>query len=186
MDAAECKHLVLGLIFLKYLSDAFEERGRQMPELVADPASDLYIEDPADRTDVLEERDYYRLANVFWVPPVARWETLRNQAKQPEIGRLLDEALIAIGDPNPSLKNILDKRFPDTDRALTPGPAHRPHLEDRLHLRGQRGGRSRRGLRVFPRPVRHGGGQEGRPVLHARLGHACAGGDALPAQGPHL
>ncbi len=114
MDAAEYKHLVLGLIFLKYVSDAFAERRREIPELVADPASDLYIEDPADRADVLEERDYYKLDNVFWVPPVARWEELRNQAKQPEIGRLLDEALVAIEDANPTLKNILDKRFART------------------------------------------------------------------------
>ena len=114
MDAAEYKHLVLGLIFLKYVSDAFEERRREIPRIVADSTSDLYIEDPADRVDVLEDRDYYRLANVFWVPPVARWETLRNQAKQPEIGRLLDEALVAIEDANPSLKNILDKRFART------------------------------------------------------------------------
>ncbi len=114
MDAAEYKHLVLGLIFLKYVSDAFEERRREIPQLVADPTSDLFITDPADRTDVLEDRDYYKLANVFWVPPVARWETLRNQAKQPEVGRLLDEALVAIEDANPSLKNILDKRFART------------------------------------------------------------------------
>lgn len=114
MDAAEYKHIVLGLIFLKYVSDAFEERRREIPRLVADPSSDFYIEDPADRADVLEERDYYKLANVFWVPPAARWETLRNQAKQPEIGRLLDEALIAIEDANPTLKNILDKRFART------------------------------------------------------------------------
>lgn len=81
---------------------------------MADLASEFYIEDPADRVDVLEERDYYRLANVFWVPSAARWETLRDQAKQPEIGRLLDEALVAIEDANPTLKNILDKRFART------------------------------------------------------------------------
>ena len=114
MDAAEYKHLVLGLIFLKYVSDAFEERRQAIPGIVADTASEFYIEDPADRGDVQEERDYYKLANVFWVPPVARWERLRDQAKQPEIGRLLDEALVAIEDANPSLKNILDKRFART------------------------------------------------------------------------
>ena len=68
----------------------------------------------AEQTKALEDRDYYASANVFWVPPVARWETLRNQAKQPEIGRLLDDALVAIEDANPSLKNILDKRFART------------------------------------------------------------------------
>jgi type I restriction enzyme M protein len=115
MDAAEYKHLVLGLIFLKYVSDSFDERRGEVAALLADPASDLYFSDNAkEQAQALEDRDYYTSANVFWVPQVARWEALRNQAKQPEIGRLLDEALIAIEDFNPSLKNILDKRFART------------------------------------------------------------------------
>lgn len=115
MDAAEYKHLVLGLIFLKYVSDAFEEHRRMVAEMLADPASEVYFtDDTAAQAESLEDRDYYTSANVFWVPPAARWETLRNQAKQPEIGRLLDEALIAIEDANPTLKNILDKRFART------------------------------------------------------------------------
>jgi type I restriction enzyme M protein len=92
MDAAEYKHLVLGLIFLKYVSDSFDERRREVAVMLADPASELHFsDDPAEQAKALEDRDYYTSANVFWVPPVARWETLRNQAKQPEIGRLLDE-----------------------------------------------------------------------------------------------
>ena len=114
MDAAEYKHLVLGLIFLKYVSDAFDERRREVARIVADPFSEWFLDDQTDRADALEETDYYKLANVFWVPQVARWETLRNQAKQPEIGCLLDDALVAIEDVNPSLKNILDKRFART------------------------------------------------------------------------
>jgi type I restriction enzyme M protein len=115
MDAAEYKHLVLGLIFLKYVSDAFTERQREVARLLADPGSDLYFsDDPGEQAAALEDRDYYTSVNVFWVPQVARWETLRNQAKQPGIGRLLDEALVAIEDANPSLKNILDKRFART------------------------------------------------------------------------
>ena len=114
MDAAEYKHLVLGLIFLKYVSDAFDERRKEIPALVADPDGEFYIPDPADRGDVLEERDYYEVANVFWVPAAARWETLRNHAKQPDIGRLLDDALVAIEDANPKLKGMLDKRFART------------------------------------------------------------------------
>jgi len=83
--------------------------------LLADPTSDLFFStEAAEQEKALEDRDYYASANVFWVPAVARWETLRNQAKQPEIGRLLDEALVAIEDANPSLKNILDKRFART------------------------------------------------------------------------
>jgi type I restriction enzyme M protein len=115
MDAAEYKHLVLGLIFLKYVSDAFEERRAAIAVEVADPSKDdRYLDDAADRAAALEDRDYYKEANVFWVPQSARWETLRNQAKQPEIGRILDEALVAIEDHNPPLKNILDKRFART------------------------------------------------------------------------
>lgn len=115
MDAAEYKHLVLGLIFLKYVSDAFDERRRIIAEELADTSSDLFFtDDPAEQAQALEDRDYYSQANVFWVPPSARWETIRNQAKQPEIGRILDDALVAIEDHNPTLKNILDKRFART------------------------------------------------------------------------
>ena len=75
MDAAEYKHLVLGLIFLKYVSDAFDERRREVAKLLADPASELFFsDDAAEQTKALEDRDYYSSANVFWVPQVARWE----------------------------------------------------------------------------------------------------------------
>jgi type I restriction enzyme M protein len=115
MDAAEYKHLVLGLIFLKYVSDAFDERRAAVASEVADSANeDRYLEDPADRAAALEDRDYYRESNVFWVPQSARWETLRNQAKLPDIGRILDDALVAVEDNNPRLKGILDKRFART------------------------------------------------------------------------
>src|ERR1035441_8130755 len=88
--------------------------GGRLPSCRA-PSSELFFSDDAsEQAKALEDRDYYSSANVFWVPPVARWETLRNQAKQPEIGRLLDDALVAIEDVNPSLKNILDKRFART------------------------------------------------------------------------
>src|SRR6185437_10443402 len=87
MDAAEYKHLVLGLIFLKYVSDAFDERRRIVAQQLADPNSEIYFtDDPAEQARALEDRDYYSQANVFWVPQSARWETLRNKAKQPEIG----------------------------------------------------------------------------------------------------
>lgn len=115
MDAAEYKHIVLGLIFVKYVSDAFDERRRQVAALLADPKSELYFsDDPAEQAEALEDRDYYSSANVFWVPQSARWETLRNLAKQPDIGDLVDKALVAIEDENPTLKNILDKRFART------------------------------------------------------------------------
>ena len=111
MDAAEYKHIVLGLIFLKYISDAFDERRAALKAAFADPASDLHLPDPADHADALEERDYYTMVNTFWVPAQARWEAIRAQAKQADIGVRIDAALEAIEADNPRLKGILDKRF---------------------------------------------------------------------------
>jgi len=110
MDAAEYKHIVLGLIFLKYVSDAFQERREYLEKQFASAVSDFYL--PEDlRESALEERDYYTMANVFWMPEESRWETIRNKAKRSDIGKVVDDALIAIEADNPRLKNILDKRF---------------------------------------------------------------------------
>ncbi len=111
MDAAEYKHVVLGLIFLKYISDAFDERREELKAAFADPQHELYIGDESVYAELLEDRDYFTMANVFWVPQSARWEAIRNQAKQPDIGKRIDDALIAIELDNPRLKGILDKRF---------------------------------------------------------------------------
>lgn len=111
MDAAEYKHVVLGLIFLKYISDSFDERREELKAAFANPKHELYISDESVYAELLEDRDYYTMANVFWVPQSARWETIRNQAKQPNIGKRIDDALIAIEQDNPRLKGILDKRF---------------------------------------------------------------------------
>ncbi|ABO53036.1 type I restriction-modification system subunit M [Burkholderia vietnamiensis] len=119
MDAAEYKHIVLGLIFLKYISDAFCERRAQLSAAFADESDDLFLPDATDHVVALEERDYYTMANVFWVPAVARWETLRAQAKQADIGVRIDAALEAIEADNARLKGILDKRFGRTQ--LEPG-----------------------------------------------------------------
>ena len=119
MDAAEYKHIVLGLIFLKYVSDAFAERRSELDRRFADPADDYFIEDKVLRADDLEERDYYTEANVLWVPESARWECIRDQAKLSNLGKIIDDALVAIEDENPRLKGILDKRFARTQ--LEPG-----------------------------------------------------------------
>ncbi len=119
MDAAEYKHIVLGLIFLKYISDAFAERRAELALRFADPDDEYFIEDEAFRLTDLEERDYYTEANVFWVPDAARWESIRNQAKQPDIGKIIDKALTEIETENPRLKGILDRRFARTQ--LEPG-----------------------------------------------------------------
>jgi type I restriction enzyme M protein len=98
MDAAEYKHVVLGLIFLKYISDAFEE---QHAKLVAEKASGADPEDP----------DEYRALGIFWVPPEARWAHLKAQAKQPSIGQLIDDAMSGIERDNPALKGVLPKDY---------------------------------------------------------------------------
>lgn len=115
MDAAEYKHIVLGLIFLKYISDTFEAQQEKVQQMLSDPKSEYFIsEDPDEYQAELEEHDYYRQDNVFWVPQEARWSKLRAQAKQPDIGSLIDKAMMAIENDNASLRGILDKRFGST------------------------------------------------------------------------
>jgi type I restriction enzyme M protein len=112
MDAAEYKHIVLGLIFLKYISDTFDIQKNKIKKMVSDKKSDLFIsEDPKVFEKELEDRDYYIQDNVFWVPQKARWEKIRAQAKQPDIGSIIDKAMIEIENENKSLQGKLDKRF---------------------------------------------------------------------------
>ena len=117
MDAAEYKHIVLGLIFLKYISDSFSEQKERIKEMVTDPNSDFFISE--DLNDInekdIEDRDYYTQDNVFWVPESARWETLRSQAKQTDLGAIIDRAMGDIESENNSLKGKLDKRFGRTE-----------------------------------------------------------------------
>ena len=113
MDAAEYKHIVLGLIFVKYISDTFQTRRAELTRKFADVNDSYYLPD-ADQTlinEELEDRDYYKEVNVFWVPETARWESLRAQAKQADIGKRIDDALSLIETENPKLKGILDKRY---------------------------------------------------------------------------
>ncbi len=98
MDAAEYKHVALGLIFLKYISDAFEEA---YAKLEAERGQGADPEDP----------DEYRAQSIFWVPPEARWQHLKNQARQPTIGRLVDDAMAAVERDNQALKDVLPKEY---------------------------------------------------------------------------
>jgi type I restriction enzyme M protein len=98
MDAAAYKHVVLGLLFLKYISDAFEAQHAQL-EAERDQGADP--EDP----------DEYRALNIFWVPAEARWSHLKAQAKQATIGQLVDAAMAAIARDNPALKGVLPKDY---------------------------------------------------------------------------
>jgi len=113
VDAAEYKHIVLGLIFLKYVSDTFQARRDELARRFGDAADDYHLPD-ADAASIaaeLEDRDYYREVNVFWVPEGARWEALRAAAKQADIGKRIDDALAEIESENAKLKGILDKRY---------------------------------------------------------------------------
>lgn len=96
MDAAEYKHVVLGLVFLKYISDAFQE---------------LHDAFAADKDSDPEDRDEYTAENVFWVPKVARWAKLQANAKQPTVGKFIDDAMSAIEKDNPTLKGVLPKDY---------------------------------------------------------------------------
>lgn len=100
IDAAEYKHIVLGLIFLKYISDAFEELHSKLIEGKGDYAG----ADP-------EDADEYKAENVFFVPEKSRWSYLQSRAKLPEIGKDVDNAMDAIEKANPSLKDVLPKVF---------------------------------------------------------------------------
>lgn len=96
IDAAEYKHVVLGLIFLRYISSAFEA---------------LHAKLSADKWADPEDRDEYRAENVFFVPPSARWSYLQTRAKTPEIGKDVDAAMDAIERDNPSLRGVLPKVY---------------------------------------------------------------------------
>ena len=138
LDAAQYKHAVLGLLFVKYVSDAFDIRRQELVEQFKNPAHDYFL-DPGDYdsdgeyqaeiADELEIRDYYTEKNVFWVPQLARWQTLQDNATLApgteieiingkkhtytfrSVGRLIDDALEAIEKDNPKLKGVLNKSY---------------------------------------------------------------------------
>ncbi len=115
MDPSEYKHVVLGLLFLKYIADAFEERREEIRASVNDPESDNY---ELAVEELLEDRDEYTADNVFWVPAEARWTHFQANAKQETIGKKLDDGMDAIEKENPSLKGVLPKIFamPNLDK----------------------------------------------------------------------
>jgi type I restriction enzyme M protein len=112
VEEARYKDLALGLIFLKFVSESFEHQRSRAAAEIADPSSVLYLKDEAQREDVLDaDRDYYADANVPWLPPEGRWDRLKANAKQANIGQLVDDAMTAIERENPNLRGVLPKVF---------------------------------------------------------------------------
>lgn len=121
MDAAEYKHVVLGLIFLKYVSDSFDEFRTELKAQFKDPKHPNYFKGAkeSDLEAELEDRDYFTSNNVFWVPEISRWfgnevsgaKGIQDQAKSTKIGTIIDDAMAEIEKENPKLKNILPKDF---------------------------------------------------------------------------
>lgn len=113
IDASQYKHIVLGLLFLKYVSDSFYQRRQQLEQWVADPKEkDYFISNEKDRKLVVDDKDQYKGASIFYIPEKARWEQLRGRAMHPDIGRYIDEAMEAIEAENPKeLKGVLPKEY---------------------------------------------------------------------------
>ncbi len=103
MDSSEYKYVVLGLIFVKYISDKFESKYRELVE---------------EGEGFEEDRDEYESENIFWVPKEARWEHIKNNAKDEKIGQIIDDAMILIEHENPTLRGVLEKRYarPEIDK----------------------------------------------------------------------
>ena len=110
-EPSEYKHVVLGLVFLKYISDRFEDRHQAIAAALSDPNSGEYIPNEARRSDFLEDRDEYTSHNVFWVPPEARWQHIQDRAKLATIGQDIDHAMDLIEKENPSIRGVLPRNY---------------------------------------------------------------------------
>jgi type I restriction enzyme M protein len=126
LDAAVYKHVVLGMVFVKYVSDSFEARRDELKQDFSDPEHDYFLGDDADDdfiNDELENRDYYQEKNIFWVPQAARWQYLQDNIRLSSgsplalggefkgTGRLLDDTMVLIEKENPKLKRLLKKDY---------------------------------------------------------------------------
>lgn len=110
-EPSEYKHVVLGLVFLKYISDRFEERRQAIEVTLSDPESDDYIPNAARRVQFIESRDEYTSHNVFWVPTDARWNSIQIKAKLPSIGQDIDKAMDLIEKENPVIRGVLPRNY---------------------------------------------------------------------------
>jgi type I restriction enzyme M protein len=111
LDAAEYKHIVLGLVFLKHVSDSFDTRREQLEADFSDPNSDAYKPNQQALQNALETRDYYTEVNVFWVPEHSRWKSIADNSKQPDLANRIDNALYEIERENPKLEGIVERLY---------------------------------------------------------------------------
>ena len=172
MEPSDYKHVALGLIFLKYISDAFEARH-----------AELLAED----TQAAEDKDEYLADNIFWVPKEGRWSHLKANAKRPEIGTLIDDAMRAIEKDNESLKGVLPKDYsrPALNKVML------GELIDLISgmTMNDDGGKSRDLLgRVYEYFLAQFAGSEGKRggEFYPALGSAGIGTDARTLPGPRL
>jgi type I restriction enzyme M protein len=114
IDPSQYKYIVLGLIFLKYVSDSFYQRKDELEKLVSDPKGASFIRDESSRKYYVEQKDPYRAKGIFYIPEKARWDYLQKYIMHHYIGKYLDEALEVIEEENPSLKDILPKVYSRT------------------------------------------------------------------------
>ena len=114
VDPSEYKYIVLGLIFLKYISDAFYRKREDLIHKITNPNEELFIPDEKARDFVINDKDQYKGEGVFFIPEKARWEYLKEKSMQPDIGRYIDEAMEAIENENPEVKGILPKIYTRT------------------------------------------------------------------------
>ena len=116
IDVSEYKHIVLGLLFLKYVSDSYYQRRLQLEQWTSDLKNkDYYIKNGADRAQIVNDKDQYKSAGVFFIPEKSRWVELRNHAMHHDIGKYIDEAMEAIENENPKeLKGVLPKIYTKT------------------------------------------------------------------------
>jgi type I restriction enzyme M protein len=110
-EPSEYKHVVLGLVFLKYISDRFEARRADIGAALSDSTSNEYIPSETRRANFLEDRDEYTSHNIFWVPANARWESIQSRAKLPSIGQDIDAAMDLIEKENPSIRGVLPRNY---------------------------------------------------------------------------
>ncbi len=110
-EPSEYKHIVLGLVFLKYISDRFEERRNAIEITLSDPDSDDFIPNEVRREQFIESRDEYTSHSVFWVPAEARWDSIQGKAKLPSIGQDIDKAMDLIEKENPVIRGVLPRNY---------------------------------------------------------------------------